>query len=234
MTDWDLLNENWNSLGDWVKQGVNISEINPAGQLHNHCNSVPASTGRYKTLAGGLPNQYFVRTRIIADNFVTTFGFMEFRFKNATHELKVVIYSDKVKILQVTGFKQKLIDSLEGQWYVWDFVMDSPSNTISVYRDGEFVVETTNAQTNSSGNGLVWTVVGAFEAEMHEDYLKILSGIQIPIKRGKMKTNFSERVLKTSFSERVLKTSFSERVLKTSFSPRVLKTNYSTKILRTE
>jgi len=181
MPTWDLLEKDWNSLGDWTKLGPYVSEISPPGQLHNFNEFSPVSNGRYKYLAGGLPDQFYIRTRIVGDNLVATFGHMDFEFRNGIHDFSIGIYSDRITITrEIGGWYTKYVDTFEDQWYIWDFVVDSSIGKVTIYRDEVYITDYTGIVESASGDGLVLTNVATYLAEMHEDYVKIRAGLTLP------------------------------------------------------
>jgi len=184
---WDVLNEPWNALGDWIKTGLWVSEISPPGQLHNFNEFSPSSCGRYKYLPGGLPDQFRVKTRAVHDNQVTTISALHFQFRNNIHDLTIYIYSDRIRILrEVGGYHTYYVDSIEGQWYIWEFAMDSSLGQVTVYRDSVELYSLSGIKEGGTP-GLVWTEVTAYLGEMHEDYLRIVPGLYPPLPLTKTK-----------------------------------------------
>jgi len=169
---WNLLNEEWNSLGTWIKGGTGTSEINPIGQLHQLSN-VPGSVNRYKTLSNGLSNKYTVKMRLKVDNFAYGLGHADFIFRNGIHSLNLDIFNNEIKLLQQGGWSSHSLETLEDTWYIWKLVMDSDTDTVTIYRDDVEIKTFNTIDQELTGDGYVYTGISRPNGELHIDYIKI-------------------------------------------------------------
>lgn len=195
MVNWDLLNENWQTLGDWTKLGEGISEISPVGQLHQK----PSGTyvQRQKLLAGGLPQQFTFEARAKIDVFGKVTSHKRWAFLNGNHQDWVEVYLDSIKSWN-NSFS--LVTEAE-VWYIWRGVWDSDADggngTFRIYRNSVFIVEWGNLRLWEYNDGLIGTV-DYTGIESHEDYFRIASGLHPPTFYGKSRSNHAKKIAKSS------------------------------------
>lgn len=177
MVTWDLLDEPWDALGDWTKTGDGISEISPPGQLHQQGTGLSQS-GRTKTLAGGLPTQYTFESRLKIDGFN---GYRHlYDFYDGEHLCHFRITATAIWLAIDLGYEKIDIDTDEGIFYIWRFVINSSGHSVKIYRNSQYVGEFTNIKHDASNDGKIETS-DLFSCESHEDYFKIASGLHIPV-----------------------------------------------------
>lgn len=172
MVNWNLLDEPWDELGDWTKGGFGISEINPAGQLHQKSTMqfIPY-VFRWKILSGGLPPAYTIETRLKIITWLG--GYYEYNLDDGIKEIDIIIYYNHIRVLNELGqWDFHLVDTDE-EFHVWKFEVDSVANTLKLYKDSIFLHEFTSLY-NGGTDGYVATKV-IYPSEAYEDYFKIAS-----------------------------------------------------------
>lgn len=189
MVDWDILNEEWLEMGDWIKTGIGTSEINPVGQLHQDTTFVVM---REQTLAGGIPLKYVAEMYFVVDSFDDPQAETRWEIMNGTTYLNARIFETLFMFQKAGGsWHEVAIDTIEGVWYTWRFVLDSVGDMLQVYRDDIPIVTIVGLYDWTSGAGLVR--VTDIKGEHHVDYWRIGTLIYpLPL----LKTTISEKGMK--------------------------------------
>lgn len=183
---WDLINESWDTLGDWnvMNSPPSISEISPPGFLHQK-EVMNLVVYRYKTLSGGLPQEYTFETRLKIDSFGD--GNHRWAFNDGEHRVLVELFADRIRSFtgewkdeQEEGWYQNITVATEtGIFYVWRLVVDSENDLLKVYRDSQYIGIFTKLEDNVGIDGRIRTYALSYE-EDHEDYFRIASGLHSP------------------------------------------------------
>ena len=175
MVSWDLLDENWDSLGDWLESGAGEREIDPAGQLHHIL--TPYTEASYKILASGLPSKFTVEYYQAINAY--SIHFCDVAFCNGVKVFNLLIWKNKIEVWTDAGFVSYDIENKLDVWYKWRLLCDVDSDELTVYRDDEFLKTFTDVRTNSLNDGYVQTRSWQ-NCEFHQDYIKIASGLHTP------------------------------------------------------
>jgi len=186
----DLLDESWDSIVGWTKDGAGTLEIRPAGQLR----SVPASgyyLGALKTIS--LPDQVTVEFRAKADSFGANGAIVPItRIAETEGEFPTFygpyIRPTKVQIINEAGGKDEIPCVTDNDWHIWRLLIDNVAPSIKIYKDDNYIGEFTNiyreycwppavpcsylefGAENTTGSG----------AEVHYDWSKADSGLKPP------------------------------------------------------
>jgi len=179
--NWDLLNENWNSLGNWIKssfpEGSGISEIDPVGQLHQYTDG--DYVAREKVITGGLPNLYTVESKFKCD-IINISKHIAFIFNNGVHTISIRIYSDRISVIISGGsFINFYINTDTTKFYIWSFIIDSDNDVTTIYRNGVKIWSYNLLLPLTSNDGKIVIYTDSYSEE-HIDYIRIGSGIRLP------------------------------------------------------
>jgi len=186
MPTWDLLEENWDALGDWTQAGAGTIEIDPAGQLHH----LP-DDGTYVLVwkdIGSLPEAgYTAEFRLKVDSFGTGDGYVNHSFYDGLHRVFFGIYSDRI-YNQDSGTTIYVANST-GVFNVWRLVIDSDGHSQKVYKDEVYLGDLGAGVNTPILDGRVYpnTITNPDSesgAESHEDYIYIATGLHPPVVAG--------------------------------------------------
>lgn len=221
MVDWDLIDEPWDSLGDWSKHGTGISEISPAGQLHQY-----NYAGRYKT-GISLPSKYTFEARMKIDDYGIYGQGWEYKLGEGLKDIWIRISETEVINRSWVLSDKFLIDNVEDTWYVWRFVVDLTIPKVDIYRDGDYKHTFTQFANHFGSLIETSTLLGI---EGYEDYLRIASGLHFPptppaviigkIETRKLKGKIQKRRIAENLKNRRLDGNFSKRTLSFSLAKR--------------
>ncbi|KXH76247.1 MAG: hypothetical protein AM326_03035 [Candidatus Thorarchaeota archaeon SMTZ-45] len=185
---WDIMSEEWSSLGTWGVSENITSIISPPGQLYQ---APGAAYGgfRYKTLGGGLPSKYTVEFRVKVDDWDDD-GTQFRSMADGEHLVKFQMWPGMIGVMNSSG-SYNTINLATGGWHIWHLLVDSANENVKVYRDFEYIGEFTSLKDDVTSDGYVSTGF-ATGAKYHEDYWRIHTGLQVPF-RGKLRGVLSEK-----------------------------------------
>lgn len=178
---WDLLDQNWNSLTGWTIHPADsgTAEIDPAGQLHILWQSGGSKSYKrvYKDI-GSLPTEYTVEFSLKID----VFGCHHRRFYDGVRYVAFWIYSDKIALQKEDATKEEYTHETDSNWHTWRLLINASAPSLKVYKDSNFIHEFTDFKAYASSDGMVEVWVGSLDnqAEIHEDYFKIRTGLHPP------------------------------------------------------
>ena len=175
MVSWDLLDENWDSLGDWLQTNGGQREISPAGQLHHIL--TPYTETSYKTLGSGLPSKFTVEYYQAINAYPN--WFCDVAFHNGVKIFNLLIWKNRIEVWTDAGFSTYTIDNEVDVWYKWRLLCDSDSDELTVYRDDVPLHTFTDIRTDPSFDGYIH-VRSWDNCEFHQDYIRIASGLHTP------------------------------------------------------
>lgn len=180
---WDLLNEEWDSLGNWevTNSPPSVSEISPSGELHQKEVSNTIVT-RYQVLANGLPLQFTFETKIKIESFASG-AFHRWRLYNNEHQILLELFPDRIQCyhgIDYPWYDEIAVTTETGVFYTWRFLVDSKGATVKVYRDALFLGQFIRPNAYDGHlNGRIKTGAVSYE-EDHEDFFRISSGLHEP------------------------------------------------------
>jgi len=176
-----IIDEPWDSLTGWTTYYA--VEISPAGKLHfgplDGCSFATVSK-----LLADLPDEYTTEVCHIFDFFgaPSQISRLDIRCTNG-YVMQIRIYKDKIRYETELGFSEIAITNAEDTWYVWTVVVDTSPVNVKVFRDNDLVLQYYSMPSTSSDGSIwqwFWRTSGSRDAESHEDYWRIASGLHEP------------------------------------------------------
>jgi len=188
MVNWNLLDEPWIELGDWLESGSGNREINPPGQLHH-----TGDKKTYKVLPLGLPDIFTLEFRqaINIHAFsLNTGGF------NGVDNFTLMIFPAYIEVFTNSGSTKYYIDNIVNVWYIWRLECDSKvGGEMTVYRDDVPLTTFTDVKDRVTNDGQVYIQSYTF-GELHQDYIRIAAPIPFPLVKTKMSDKGMRGVLR--------------------------------------
>jgi len=168
--EWNLLNETWDSLGNWNKTGYGISIISPSGQLFQKSDT-GLSVGREKDLTD-LPSKYTAEFRHKHEKIIDYFIFY-----NGEHQLEFGISSTGIFISDEYNNIDSFTFTVNNEFHIWRLVMDSTIEKLKVFFDNIFIKEWNSILSSSSYDGRIRIETTDFITGSHQDYIRIITGL---------------------------------------------------------
>lgn len=182
MVNWDILNNEWDNLNGWsITEDGGTIEINPASTLHMKAGSTN-QTYMSKDI-GTYPDKYTIEFKQYVDSFGSPPEFMALLhyFKDGIHKMWFEIRPTKIRMQKESGYAEIEITNNTNTWYIWRLVVNSIGHSVKVYRDTEYLGEFTDFPHDCTPDG--FTFYGVYYGiEIHEDYLRVASGLHEPSK----------------------------------------------------
>ena len=186
---WDLLEENFNDLTDWTDSdgGSAVSEISPAGQLHQ---SSPTTSdyARIRQDIGTIGSGDFtIFTRFKIDtNGLTNTSAARWIIEGATNWVGLYFNNTRAEIYSGSGYNTVITQTWDKDtWYTVRMIVHNSQTDVDVYLDED--LKTSDADCTAGhymGDGTVeilqnGNLLGTGQV-LHMDYFYIGAGQQVP------------------------------------------------------
>ena len=187
---WDLLAENFNDLTDWTDNdyGNGVSEISPAGQLHQDSSATTTSIARiYQDIGTISTGDYTVLFKFkfdILPTTETTQKLFYIEINAGTNQSRVYLTKGTAQTYGAGGYNTLITKAWAlDTWYTIRAIIHNSQTDMDVYLDE--VLETSDADValGAGTDGLTYVRTNPWQqeqAEWHVDYIYIGAGQQVP------------------------------------------------------
>jgi len=187
---WDLLEENFNDLTDWTDNdyGNGVSEISPAGQLHQDSVNAASIARIYQDIGTIGTGDYTFEIKVLFDvlpTTETTAKNLYFQVSGTTHRVNLYFTKGTLQThAEVAGYTTLITKAWAlDTWYTVRCIVHNSQNDMDVYLDGELEYSDGDVEKNPETDGVILIRANPWQqevAEWHVDYIYIGAGQQVP------------------------------------------------------